>query len=247
MPSSPEPAGVLDRASGDGLPTAAVLWEPEDIALLPELPARPAVTRPAVFEVGSGSVIPPEVLEPARRAAEAAGYAAGWAAGVRAADRRVQDEAEAARQQAQHIARADRERCARALAALAGAAADLDRRSAPALAEIEQVVLSAAYDIAEALVGVALRDDATRGRAALARVLALTEPEASVTVHLSPADLATLTDGSVPPQPGVELVADPGLQPGDARAASGATTVDARLAAGLARVRQVLRAEDGTP
>ena len=38
----------------------------------------------------------------------------------------------------------------------------------------------------------------------------------------------------------VTLIADPSLQPGDAIARCGATEIDARIVAGIARVREVL-------
>jgi flagellar assembly protein FliH len=38
----------------------------------------------------------------------------------------------------------------------------------------------------------------------------------------------------------VQIIADPSLRPGDATVSSGATTIDARISAGLARVQEVL-------
>jgi flagellar assembly protein FliH len=78
----------------------------------------------------------------------------------------------------------------------------------------------------------------------MARALALAPSGRPVTVHLHPADHATVTGG----QPGpveiegrsVTLLADPTLQPGDAVAECDATIIDARIAPALARAREVL-------
>ena len=63
-----------------------------------------------------------------------------------------------------------------------------------------------------------------------------------VTVRLSPTDLAVLGTSGTRDIDGraVTLVADPALHRGDAIAECDATTVDARIAEGLDRVRQAL-------
>jgi flagellar assembly protein FliH len=206
-----------------------------------------------VFElVDSGGGVPEEILAPARAAAQAAGYAAGWAHGVRAA--RLVSDAEA------HVATANRERAEaertaevrRALTALDAAATALEHSAAPSAHEIEQLIVSSALTIAEALIGDALRDDEIRGRAALARALSLAPAGEDVTVALSPADHAIVTAITGTGSDGtglgrtVTLVADATLAPGDALASCGATTIDARLSTGLARVRDSLGAGPST-
>jgi flagellar assembly protein FliH len=199
-------------------------------------------TAPApVFELGASGGVPEELLAPARAAAQAAGYAAGWAHGARAA--RLVSDAEA------HVAAANRERAEerrsavvrRAIAAMDAAATALEQRSAPSAHEIEDLIVSSALSIAEALIGVSLQDDAVRGAAALKRALALAPAGEDVTVALNPDDLAVV-DGNTPEDltRNITLVADATLAPGDATATCGATVIDARLSTGLARVRAVL-------
>lgn len=218
-------------------PAAAVSFTAET-----ELGA-PAGAAPAVFEVAGPSAVPEQLLAPARAAAQAAGYAAGWASGVRAA--RLVADAEA------HVAAAARERAAatqraeldRALSTLAGAAHSLEQRAVPAAEQLEQLIVASAFSIAEALIGHALGDDTTRGHAAITRALALAPSGEDVTVALHPADLAALGADAAPLQRDgrtVRLVADPTLAPGDAVATCAATTIDARVATGLARVRDAL-------
>jgi flagellar assembly protein FliH len=221
--------------------------------VVPAPPSEPAPFHPSdlpvpapIFElVGSGGGVPDEVLAPARAAAQAAGYAAGWAHGVRAA--RLVSDAEA------HVAAANRERAEaeraaevrRALSALDTAATALERSAAPSAHEIEQLIVSSALTIAEALIADALRDDEIRGRAALTRALSLAPSGEDVTVALSPADHAIVSaDGTGHTDIGrtITLVADATLAPGDALAHCGATTIDARLSTGLARVRAALGA-----
>jgi flagellar assembly protein FliH len=226
MPSSPETAGR---------------WE------LPEFGrgARPGagVAQAPQFEVDATSGLPDALVARARRDAQTVGYAAGWASGIRAA--RAVGDAEA------HAARAARERAERehrtsvdsALHALDVAAGELEASATPGVEQLEELVVSAALEIAEALVGQVLRDDHTRSAAALRRALALAPAGEPVRVRLSPADHATIT-ASAPAPDGtsreIELIADPTLAAGDARATCAATAIDARLSAGLARVREAL-------
>lgn len=264
MPSSPKPTGSAPSvaiptgsAPSVAAPSIATPFELADLATAgthtvrtepgPTPPFQPltangAATRAPVFELAGDAGVPEQVLAPARAAAQAAGYAAGWAHGVQAA--RLMAEAE------QHAAAAQRQRAEarhtaevqRAITALDTAAGDLEQRSAPGAHEIEDMIVSAALTIAEALIGTSLRDHETRGRAALLRALALAPAGEDVVVALHPDDLAVL-DGKADHldlSRSITLVADPSLAPGDALATCGATAIDARISAGLARVREVL-------
>jgi flagellar assembly protein FliH len=241
MPSSPE--------------QLASVWELADLrAGAPAAPQRsgfePAVTgvsagrpeRAPLFEVSGGASIPDSLLLQARSAAQAAGYTAGWASGLHAAQARADAEAARVRLSSEQTLADLAAGAARALSALDAAAAELERRTAPGAAELEQLIVSAALTIAEELVGHALRDDAERAPAALARVLALAPAEDDILVRLSPVDHALLT-ANPGPSDGVRtvtLLADDQLEPGDAVATSGATEIDARIQAGVDRVRAVL-------
>jgi len=90
------------------------------------------------------------------------------------------------------------------------------------------------------VVGAGLADDELRGRAALRRALALAPRDLPVVVRLNPADLAALGEAAETVDSSVTLVADPTLAPGDAWATSAATRIDARIRAGLERVRKHL-------
>jgi flagellar assembly protein FliH len=204
--------------------------------------------RPALFEVAAQSTAVDERTVAERAAAQAAGYAAGWAHGLRAARATAEAEAEALRDAAEREAVARRARYDQAFAALDAAAARLERIAVPTAETITDRVLEAAFAIAEALVGHDVRTDPDRAQHALARVLALVPGQEQVTVRLCPADLSALTTEGSSPQTDrpVRLVADATLQPGDAVAVSGATEIDARLVAGLARVRQSLGLPPGS-
>ena len=115
--------------------------------------------------------------------------------------------------------------------------------------ELSDQILAAAVQLAEALLGRELRDPEVAAPAALARVLRLAPPHEPVTVWLHPADHQTLTApagaaliGSVEGATGrgLSFEVDPELQPGDARARCGSTTIDARLSAGVDRLREYL-------
>lgn len=192
------------------------------------------------FEVSPAVGVPDAVLEPARLAARSAGYAAGWAHGVAAARVITDAETHAARAREEQHAVAARAAAEQALAALQAASNQFRTRSVPALADLEDLIVSSAFTLAEAVIGAGLRDDPERGAKAVARVLALVPEGDDVTIRLHPRDHETLVASDARLGPHVRLVPDPSLAPGDGVATSGATIVDARIADGLDRVREVL-------
>ncbi|HST48194.1 FliH/SctL family protein [Jatrophihabitans sp.] len=201
------------------------------------------------FDFGAGAAVPERLVEQARAEARAVGYAQGWAHGVRsAAETQTAESAVAAAELAALRARHSQQ-VGSALQALQAAAADLRQRTVTVTDEISDQILAAAVQLAEALLGRELRDPAVAAPAALARVLALVPDDQPVTVWLSPADHDTLTGpdgpaliGSVEGATGRALSyeMDPELQPGDARARCGSSTIDARLSAGVERLREYL-------
>lgn len=180
-----------------------------------------------------------------REIARATGYAEGWAQGQQAARIAAQaaaDQAEAARKAAEAAAE---QKLARAIDALGRAAAQLEQRTAPTIAMMEELILAAAVEITQALLGRELATVDGRAHDALRRALSLTPPAEPVTVRLNPEDHQTLLRDEWSEEFQVEgrtvrLLADPALQPGDAIAEAGSTTVDATLPAALERVREVL-------
>lgn len=226
------------RSLPDAPPVVA--WEPGELRAAP---APPAAGGLRLFEVASSAAVPDDLLAAARAAARSEGYSAGWAAGRRAAAERAAEEAEQRRAEHEELLAEARSQLRRAVAGLDTAAAALEQRALPTTAELESLLLESAFALAEALVGAALRDDATRAPAALARVMALAPSGEAITVRLHPGDHALLTaDADLLDSVGraVTLLADPALAPGDAVATAGATEIDARIRAGVARVREVL-------
>jgi flagellar assembly protein FliH len=237
---------------------AALAWVPEDFGTSQPVERRVADRRQGdrrqhdrrasdqradvvnLFEVSSTPAgVPDMLLAPARAAAENEGYIAGWNRGHELGRQEAAAEARIARQQAEHEAAAVVAELNRATDALANAARAVQAHEITSAESVEQLIVAAAFRIAEALVGVTLADDARRGPAAVARALALAPRGEAVTVALHPADVALLPDTSAYGSD-VEIVADPSLRPGDAYARVGATTIDARIAAGVERVRDLL-------
>lgn len=184
------------------------------------------------------------LVRAARDAARAAGYADGWAQGQRAA--RLAGQAASDQRAAAEAAEAQRRGAAarRALGAVATAAASLDARHAPALVDLSEVILAAAVEIAEAIVGHEIDHGEHRGMAAVRRATALVPDGGAVTVRLHPDQydemVATIGAESVMDGRPVRLRPDPALAAGDSVAVYGPTTVDATVAAAVARVRQEL-------
>jgi flagellar assembly protein FliH len=201
------------------------------------------------FDFTSDAAVPDRLVEQARGQARAVGYAQGWAHGLRdAADSQAGERAAANADRAALRSRQEQQ-VASALQALQDAAADLRQSTMSITDDIEDQILAAAVELAEALLGRELRDPEVAAPAALARVLRLAPANEPVTVWLHPADQETLTApagtaliGSVEGATGRGLTfeIDPDLQPGDARARCGSTSIDARLSAGVARLREYL-------
>ncbi|WP_205862927.1 FliH/SctL family protein [Planosporangium thailandense] len=188
--------------------------------------------------------LPTEVASRLRAEAHAAGYAAGWAQGRQQAELIAEAVRREIAAEARDAAEAQSARVEQALIAISRAVADLEQRMVPVVDHLENLVVETAFILAEAVLGRELTCAEQPGRDALARALALAPTGCPVTVRLHPTDHETVTGG----QPGpveiegrtVTLLADPGLQPGDAVAECDATTIDARIAPALARAREVL-------
>jgi flagellar assembly protein FliH len=187
-----------------------------------------------------------EAVERARRQARTTGYAEGWAQGKR--DAAASNEAAAARAVIAEEAYEQRRSAALASAvnALGRAVTGLEDQLMPTFTELQEVVLASAWELAEAIIGRTLRDDPERGADALRRAMSATPEHGDVIVSLHPDDYRNLVgEGSGEDFDfqgrRIMLRPDPGLQPGDAVAETGTATVDATVAAAVARAREALR------
>lgn len=179
--------------------------------------------------------------------ARARGYATGYADG-----RRVAAEEQAAWLAAAEKAHATQEaqlaeRAAVLANALRAAAVELREATVPVLAEVEDVLVEAAFELATAVVGEALSDRIAAARAAVARALSGETAGAVAIVRLNPEDLALLEAAGAGDGGGADtaasaprLVADPALAPGDAIGELPAGWLDARVSSALARAREAL-------
>lgn len=201
------------------------------------------------FDFAGQSGVPDLMVEQARGQARAVGYAQGWAQGSRDAMQALAAERAAGEAELAALRARQEQQVEVALQALQDAAAQLRQGTISITDDIEDQILAAAVQLAEALLGRELRDPEVAAPAALARVLRLAPANEPVTVWLHPADHETLTGpagaaliGSVEGATGRGLTfeSDPDLQPGDARARCGSTSIDARLSAGVARLREYL-------
>ncbi|WP_420367620.1 hypothetical protein [Curtobacterium sp. L1-20] len=187
--------------------------------------------------------------------ADVRGHAAGYAAGLRAAQ--AETDALRARLEAEHTAltasmQAD---TARRIAVLDAATTAMLSQVAPVLDTAEQSVAAAAVDLAEAVVGYAIRSSrpsgaattgpedtgrearATSGaEATLTRALASIDRTVAVAVRLSVADAARVAHLDLP----VPVVADPALSDGDAVVDLPDGLLDARIRTALERARTAL-------
>lgn len=207
---------------------------------------RAGVAATARFDVDlrEQPTLPGGLADRLRAEAEAAGYAVGWAQGRREAELAARAARDQEQARATETAAAQATRVGQALNAVVGAAGSLEARMVPVAADLEDLIVSTAYALAEQIIGRELAAAAEPGRDAIARALAYAPANRPVTVRLHPSDYATVTQA----QPGlveiegrtVSLLADATMRPGDAVAECDATTIDARIEPTLARVREVL-------
>lgn len=184
-------------------------------------------------------------VERAKEAARTAGYAEGWAQGQQAAAlaaQAAQDQAEAA-EQAYDARRAAA--LAQAVDAVGRAAATFEGRLLSTVAELQDLIVAHALDLAEAIIGRELSEPEGRGTDAVRRAIAAAPDQVDITVRLNPDDYrnimgsATDADYNYEGRP-VHLRPDPDLSPGDAVAEAGPTTVDATIATAFRRARAAL-------
>jgi flagellar assembly protein FliH len=180
----------------------------------------------------------------------ARGHAAGYAEGLRAAAVEIADRE--ARLDAEHAAltRTVTEEVQGALAVLRSASDALNARTVPVLQDAEDTLLSAAIDLAEAVIGHALVDEGAAARFALGRAGEAADGSSAEphTVRLHPDDLALVDRGlnpggragrgSIPAT--VRLVADGNLARGDAVSEFSDGYLDARIGSALQRARSAL-------
>ncbi|MFF2298467.1 FliH/SctL family protein [Arthrobacter sp. NPDC058127] len=200
-------------------------------------------------EAGLQRVVFPDIQPASRLRKEDRGYtqghAAGYAAGIQAAaveQRRLREQF-----QGEHRAMLDAGRLvvAQAVRVLEAAAAASRQRSGAVLEEAQDVLAASAMELAEAILGYELNDGGNTARAALARALSTASGAETVTsVRLHPADLAALDAVDVGNIAGVELKADPTLNPGDAIAEFPQGWLDARLGTALDRTKAALLGND---
>lgn len=171
---------------------------------------------------------------------EARGHAAGYAAGLRAAAAETAALREAL--QTDHAAAlvhaAARTDAARQV--FASAATALATKQNALRTEAQETLVMTALQLAEAIVGYEIRTNAgSTVVAALTRALTVVDPAEVVAVRLHPDDLSLLPPDTAA-ELRVELVADAGLQRGDAIADLADGFIDAALGTALARVRRAL-------
>ncbi|WP_240669740.1 FliH/SctL family protein [Actinoplanes solisilvae] len=187
-----------------------------------------------------------DTVDRAKQSARTAGYAEGWAQGQREAAAAAQNASARASAAEQAFEQRRATALAQAVNALGRAVTEHENQLMPTLAELHEVLLAHAFELAEAIVGRSLDDPQGRTVAAVRRAMAATPETGKLVVSLHPDDYQTLvgeagdTDFDYEGRQ-VRLRPDDALRPGDAIAETGMSTVDATIAAAVARAREALR------
>jgi flagellar assembly protein FliH len=241
MSSSSDGPRVLRGSAAEGLRLAPIDAELEAITLEVTREAARAAARSTEVVEDITDVVE-AMLDPTQEAGYEAGYFSGFSEGrtVGYSDGYQQgnDAAAAAAE------RASREREAllrEALSALYAAAEACNGRIGVTVEEVEETIVTAAVELAEALLGRELKVAEDIGRTALARALALAPNAQPVRAFLNPQDVETIGPlHEVAPGRTVEIIADPTVEPGGCVIEAGASKVDAQLGPALIRARRAL-------
>jgi len=163
----------------------------------PVLPAAQAGAVPAAqFNLALRTGVLPDRLDAdARATAQAQGYAAGWAEGKRTAAESARAATDQAEAFAQRAAADWSGLLEQAVKAIGAAARGLEQRAAQPAADAEEMLVRAAVELAEVLVGHDLAASKSPGEDALQRALALAPLDRPVRVRLHPAAYAMITTG----------------------------------------------------
>lgn len=187
-----------------------------------------------------------EYLDRAAEQAQVRGHAAGYAMGLRAATAAADERLQLL--EAAHVERAARREAKldQAIDAMTAAMNAVARTVMPVVAEADNALLSAAIELAEAVIARELADTDDGAAAALRRVLAGLGSEIEqpgLTVRMHPSDAAALADTAALPAT-LTILADSRLSPGDAIAELEDGLIDARIGAALQRAKLALAGEE---
>lgn len=159
-----------------------------------------------------------------------AGYDAGYEEGLRAAERTAAVAEIAAQEQLATLQRT-----------FADAHNAFESALHQTLTDLEDALATAAFMLAEAIVGRELAVAENPGRDAIVRALALAPQHLPVTARCNPEDLARIGDASsLFTNREIRLEADPTIRSGDCVVTVGRTEIDATLEAAVARARTAL-------
>lgn len=192
----------------------------------------------AAFAQASYPVLSSPDVQRARESAAARGHAAGYAKGMRAAQAEMTQRRIVLETEYQAMNDDAARRLERSLSTLGAAAHAVNARLASSSAASMNSLAAAAFELAEAVIGVELDRGDTAPRAAVSRALSATETGTALTVRLNPKDLAELAGVDRPA--GVELVADASLARGDAMTETNEGYLDARIGSALQRAKDAL-------
>jgi flagellar assembly protein FliH len=129
----------------------------------------------------------------------------------------------------------------RSLAALAQAADGFDERQALAIADVEDAIVAAAFEIARAVVQHELNAMTEPGAEAIARAMQLAPTRGELYVRMNPQDVETLnTTNFSSTTREVHIVPDQTIELGGCIVDAGETQIDARFSAVFANVRTAL-------
>lgn len=183
-----------------------------------------------------------DALREAREAGYIDGHVAGFEQGRREGLALLAQQQEALIELDAQERGARKERLGELLRALEIAVSAALDYQAPRVEEMRDLIATMAVDIAETLVGHHLQVADCAARDAVDRALASIPRQASVTLRLNPADIALLADytDGITEWDITRLVPDPSMPRGDASAQALNLEVEASIAGGLARVREVL-------
>lgn len=179
----------------------------------------------------------------AEDAARARGYAKGYAEGLRAAETELAAERLHRENEFTALTASVEDRTAQQSNTVDRVLEALNIRFEPTVESAADCLAQSSFELAESVIGVELSDIERSARSIVSRICNTIEAVTETTVRVSP-EMCDLVTAALGTRPGLTVIGDSGLEPGDAIAEVAHGYLDAQIRTALARAKAELLGDD---